>query len=168
MLRKLWWISLLAIALPVVAQDGSAEGAIGYGAASNNNTGDPNAHFRLAVRRMTWGDHSRVGGEFHMRARDVEHQRAIEIAMPHAARLDVGEHTAAFGGPAVLTATTRQGTRRVRGHVVVRVADNRAAGSTEGDPDGLSVQFFTEQNTDPVFAYRGRVVRGDIVVFHRP
>lgn len=168
MIRKLWWISLLAIALPVVAQDASIEGTHGFGVASNNNTGDPSAHFRFAAKRMTRGDQSRVGGEFHFRARDVENHRAIEIAMPNVARLEVGDNTASFGGPAVLTGTTRQGTRRIRGHVIVQVADNREADSNEGDPDALSVRFFTGTNTDPVFAYRGRVVRGDIVVFHRP
>lgn len=168
MLRKLWWISLLAIALPVVAQDASVDGAVGFGAASNNDAGDPNAHFRFAVKRMTRGDQSRVGGKFHFRARDVENRGAIEIAMPNVGRLEVGENTASFAGQAVLTATTRQGTRRVHGHVVVHVADNRDSDSQEGDPDGLSVRFFTGTNTDPVFAYRGRVVRGDIVVFHRP
>jgi hypothetical protein len=168
MLRKLWWISLLAIALPVVAQDASIDGAYGTGVASNSNTGDPNAHFRFAVKRMTRGDQSRISGEFHFRARDVDNHRAVEIAMPNVGRLEVGDNTASFAGPAVMTATTRQGTRRVRGHVVVQVADNRDADSNEGDPDGLSVRFFAGQNTDPAFAYRGRVVRGDIVVFHRP
>lgn len=168
MIRKLWWISLLAIALPVVAQDASIEGAAGFGMASNNNAGDPNSQFRFAVKRLTRGDQSRLSGGFHFRARDVDNHRAIEIAMPSVARLEVGDNTAAFGGPAVLTGTTRQGTRRIRGHVIVQVADNREADSNEGDPDALSVRFFTGENTDPVFAYRGRVVSGDIIVFHRP
>lgn len=168
MLRKLLCISLLVIALPVAAQDASIEGAFGMGLASNNNTGEPNALFRFAVKRITWGNHSRVSGSFHFRARDTENQRAVEIAMPNVGRLEVSGDEAIFSGAAVMTVATRQGVRRVRGHVIVQVADNRDANSNEGDPDGLSVRFFVEQGSDPAFAYRGQVVRGDIVVFRRP
>jgi signal peptidase I len=64
-----------------------------------------------------------------------------------------------------MTVRTREGVRHVRGWVRVQVRDNRPRDSEEGDPDAIAVQFFVPDRQDPVFTYRGAVMRGDILVF---
>jgi hypothetical protein len=167
-MRKLMWSALLALASAVVmAQTCVVEGAFGAGAAGAPDADRPNAHFGLNVIHAACGDREFQAGSFRFTTR--QENRIVEIQMVRLTRLevDIENHVAAFAGPAVMTVRTREGVRQVRGIVRVLVRDNRPRDSQEGDPDGIGVQFFVPDRTDPVFTYRGVVKQGDILVFHQ-
>jgi hypothetical protein len=166
MMRKLWSMALLALTVAAaMAQSCFVEGAFGGGAAGAPDATEPNAFFGLNVIHAQCGDREFQAGAFRFATR--QENRLIEIRMVRLARLEVdAEHrVAAFSGPAVMTVRTREGVREVRGIVRVQVRDNRPRGSEEGEPDTIAVQFFVPDREDPVFAYRGVVKRGDILVF---
>ncbi len=167
-MRKLWWMAVLALTGAIaVAQDCTVEGAFGAGTAVSEHSDRPNARFGLNVIHATCGDREFRAGAFCFEAR-VEN-RLVEIRMVRLTQLAVNaEHRVAeFAGHAVMTVRTREGVRHVRGLVRVRVQDNRPRDSDEGDPDTIAVAFFVPDRTDPVFAYRGTLARGDILVFRR-
>jgi hypothetical protein len=168
MMRKLLTMALLALTVAgAMAQPCFVEGAFGAGTAGAPDSAQPNAHFGLNVIRAQCGEREFLGGAFRFATR--QENRLIEIQMVRLARLEVNaeNRVAAFGGPAIMTVRTREGVRHVRGWVRVQVRDNRPRDSEEGDPDTIAVQFFVPDRNDPVFAYRGAVLRGDILVFRR-
>ena len=168
MMRKLWLLALMALtSAMVMAQSCFVEGAFGGGAAGTPDSTEPNAFFGLNVIHAQCGDREFQAGAFRFATR--QENRLIEIRMVRLARLEVDaeNRVATFAGPAVMTVRTREGVRYVRGVVRVRVRDNRPRGSEEGEPDTIAVQFFVPDREDPVFAYRGVVKRGDILVFRR-
>ncbi len=165
-MRKLWLLALLVLTSAVaMAQACFVEGAFGAGAAGAPDSDRPNATFGLNVIHAVCGEREFQAGAFRFATR--QENRLVEIRMVRLARLEVDteHHAAAFAGPAVMTVRTREGVRHVRGIVRVQVRDNRPPGSEEGDPDAIAVQFFVPDHHDPVFAYRGVVKRGDILVF---
>jgi len=64
---------------------------------------------------------------------------------------------AEFSGPGMIVVRTREGVRRERGIVFVRVQDNRGPRDTEGDPDTLAVGFRLRPDADLIRVLR----RGD-------
>ncbi|MEN3000819.1 MAG: hypothetical protein ABDI19_03125 [Armatimonadota bacterium] len=165
-MRTLSWMALLALTSAVaLAQPCVVEGAFGAGAAGAPDASEPNAHFSLNVLRASCPDRQFQAGAFRFATR--QENRFVEIQMVRLAQLevDIENRTATFAGPAVMSVRTREGVRHVRGIVRVQVWDNRPRGSEEGNPDAIAVQFFVQDRTDPLFTYRGAVLRGDILVF---
>lgn len=161
----LWLVAVGAVAALAYAQTVTVRGAVGHGLAGNPDSDRPNAQFRFAVHEAEFNGRTRLGGGFQIEVRGE--QGITTVHMPQVERLAVNaeEGVATFSGRGWAVQRTRQGMRRVQGVVFVRVADNRDAGSTEGDPDTIAVAFRTAPDAEPAFAYRGAVLRGDIHVF---
>ncbi len=146
---------------------GSVRGATGAGLAGAPDSETPNARFQFHVGSATFNNPTRTHGNLAIAVRGD--QSLTDIQLRELRRLDVDAEngTARFSGSAVLTARSRTGAQRTQGVVVVRVADNRGPGQTEGAPDTISVAFFTNPDSDPVFTYSGVVKQGDIKGFSR-
>lgn len=161
--KLLWLVAIGAVAALAYAQTVTVRGAIGMGVAGAQNA--PNAQFRFLAKQVVFNDQSRTGGSFGI---EVRGENAITVVhLPNVDRLEVDAENgvAVFSGRGWIVQRTRQGVRRTQGIVTVRVADNRDAGSTDGDPDTIEVAFRTAPDAEPAFTYRGVVLRGDIRVF---
>ncbi|MCS6883653.1 MAG: hypothetical protein NZU74_20210, partial [Chloroflexaceae bacterium] len=140
-------------------------GAAGQGLAGAPDAERPNAQFRFAAKQLEFNGQSRTSGGFEIEVRGENAVTVVHLGNVERLAVNMEEGTATFSGRGWAAQRTRQGVRRTQGIVTVRVADNRDAGSTEGDPDTIAVALRTAPDADPVFAYRGVVQRGDIVVF---
>jgi len=170
MLRQWLWLSLVATATVVMAQTFTVKGSKGSGSAVNED-GQP-ALFRYEVKQVIHNDTQReaLHGAFHFSLlnRQERTQLTIDLLRLTAYRQRIGdtEKVAEFKGPAVMSVVSPQGGRRVRGELTVLVKDNRPTTVREGDPDEIGLRFVAGDPAKP-FAFRGKVVRGDIVIFDR-
>lgn len=163
--KLLWLVAIGAVAALAYAQTVTVRGAIGMGMAGAQDAERPNAQFRFLAKQVVFNDQSRTRGSFEIKVRG---ENAITVVhLPNVDRLEVDAENgvAVFSGRGWIVQRTRQGVRRTQGIVTVRVADNRDAGSTDGDPDTIGVAFRTAPDAEPAFTYRGVVLRGDIRVF---
>ncbi|MCX7993062.1 MAG: hypothetical protein N2651_05290 [Fimbriimonadales bacterium] len=163
--KLLWLVAIGALAALAYAQTATLRGAAGQGLAGAPDAERPNAQFRFAVKELEFNGQTRRGGSFEIEVRGENSVTTVHL--PNVERLAVNaeEGVAAFSGRGWAAQRTRQGVRRTQGIVFVRVEDNRSADSTEGDPDTIAVAFRTAPDAEPVFTYRGVVLRGDIRVF---
>lgn len=161
----LWLVAIGAIAALAYAQTASARGALGQGLAGAPDSDRPNAQFRFAVSEVNFNGRTRLNGGFQIEVRGEEAVTVVHLPNVERLAVDVESGVATFSGRGWAVQRTRQGMRRVQGFVLVRVEDNRAADSTEGDPDRIAVAFRTAPDAEPAFTYRGVVLRGDIRVF---
>jgi hypothetical protein len=163
--KLLWLVAIGAVAVLAYAQTATLRGAAGQGMAGAPDAERPNAQFRFAVKQLVFNNQSRTSGGFEIEVRGEN--AATVVHLPNVDRLEVDAENgvAAFSGRGWIAQRTRQGVRRTPGIVTVRVADNRDADSTEGDPDTIAVAFRTAPEAEPAFTYRGVVLRGDIRVF---
>jgi hypothetical protein len=74
--------------------------------------------------------------------------------------------TVRFSGPAAFTRMVDGRERTVTGIGQIVVVDNRPAGVTTGNPDGILITW-TSRDGKQTHTYRGRVMRGDIAVRRR-
>ncbi len=170
MLRRWFWLGVLAIATTAFAQTYTVKGSAGWGTAVNEN-GKPGL-FRYEVKKIIRNDTQRVAleGFFHFTAVNREERTEVTIDLVRLTAYgqqvaDTGK-VAEFKGLAVLSVASPRGGRRVRGEVTVLVKDNRAPNVQEGTPDEILVRFVAGGTTKP-FVFHGKVVRGDIVIFER-
>ncbi len=165
--KLMWLVAVGALAVFAYAQfSGTIRGAAGAGMAGPPDSDTVNARFQFWVGSATYNDQTRLRGNFAIAVRGEQSLTEIAMREPRRFEVDVENGTAVFSGPAVLSTRTRTGAERTRGMVVVRVADRRGP-DQQGDPDTISVAFFTNPDSDPAFTYRGVVKRGDIRVFSR-
>ncbi len=170
MLRKWLWLGMVALAVAGFAQTFTVIGSSGWGAAVNAD-GKP-AHFRYEVRKVTSNDTGRqiLEGFFRFAVLNRQERAEVTIDLVRLAaywqRLTPDQKVAEFQGPAVLSVLTPRGGRRVRGQLTVLVRDNRPPGAQEGAPDEIAVRFVAGDASKP-FVFRGKVMRGDIVVYER-
>lgn len=165
--RKLIWLGALGMLIALVyAQTVTVRGAVGFGAAGAPDAEHPNARFNFHVVQISYNDQTHLRGHFDFTFRG---ERLVGITMRKAARFGANMETgvAEFSGPGMIVVRTREGVRRARGIVFVRVQDNRGPRDTEGDPDTIAVGFRLRPDADPIFTYRGVVKAGDIKVFQR-
>lgn len=163
--KLLWLVAIGAVAALAYAQTVTVRGTIGQGLAGPQDAERPNAQFRFVAKQVVFNDQSRTGGSFEI---EVRGQNAVTVVhLPSVDRLEVdaANGVAVFSGRGWVAQRTPQGVRRTQGIVIVRVADNRDADSTDGDPDTIAVALRTAPDAEPAFTYRGVVKRGDIRVF---
>ncbi len=161
----LWLVAVGAVTALVYAQTATLRGAAGHGMAGAPDAERPNAQFRFAVKELVFNNQSRLGGGFEIEVRGENGLTVLHMPNVASLSVDAANGIATFSGRGWAAQRTRQGVRRTRGIVFVRVEDNRSPGSTEGDPDTIAVAFRTAPDADPVFTYEGVVLRGDIRVF---
>lgn len=165
MKRKLLWLAAIgAVAAFAYAQTATLRAAAGQGLAGEPDAERPNAQFRFAVKQLEFNGQSRTSGSFEIEVRGENAVTVVHMANLANLSVDAANGVATFSGRGWAALRTRQGVRRTQGIVAVRVADNRDADSTEGDPDTIAVAFRTAPDADPVFTYSGVVKRGDIRV----
>ncbi|GIV17524.1 MAG: hypothetical protein KatS3mg022_2959 [Armatimonadota bacterium] len=170
MLRNWLWLGVLAIATTAFAQTYTVKGSAGWGTAVNEN-GKPGV-FRYEVKQIIHNDTQRVTlqGFFRFTAVNREERTEATISLVrltvYGQRITDAEKVAEFKGLAVLSVVSPRGGRRVRGEVTVVAKDNRAAGVQDGNPDEILVRFVAGDPAKP-FVFKGKVVRGDIVIFER-
>jgi hypothetical protein len=170
MLRRWFWLGVLAMATTAFAQTYTVKGSTGWGTAVNEN-GKPGL-FRYEVKKIIRNDTQRVAleGFFHFTAVNREERTEVNIDLVRLVAYgqqvtDTGK-TAEFKGLAVLSVASPRGGRRVRGEVTVLVKDNRAPNVEEGTPDEILVRF-DAGGPMKQFVFHGKVLRGDIVIFER-
>lgn len=167
---KWLWLVFLALATTVCAQTYTVKGSSGRGTAVNEN-GKPGI-FRYEVRKIIHNDTQRVRleGFFHFTAlnREERTEATVNLVRPtvYGQRITDSEKIAEFKGHAVLSVVSPRGGRRVHGEVTVMVKDNRAPNTQDASPDEILVRFVAGDTTKP-FAFKGKVERGDIVIFER-
>lgn len=170
MLRKWLWLGVLAVATSAFAQTYTVQGSAGWGTAVNEN-GKP-GFFRYEVKKIINNDTQKVAlqGFFHFTAVNREERTEATVSLvkltAYGQRITENEKVAEFKGLAVLSVVSPRGGKRVRGEVTVVVKDNRAPNVQEGAPDEILVRFVAGDPTKP-FVFKGKVVRGDIVIFER-
>ncbi|MER3474779.1 MAG: hypothetical protein C4335_12280 [Armatimonadota bacterium] len=170
MFRKWLWLGILAVASTAMAQTFTVEGSAGWGAAVNEN--DKPGLFRYEVKKVINNDTQRQVLEsfFHFAAADRETRTEVKIDLvrltAYGQQINDTSKVAEFKGLAVLSIVTPRGGRRVRGELTVVVKDNRAPNATEGEPDEIALRFVAGDPNKP-FAFKGKVVRGDLVIFER-
>lgn len=162
--KLLWLVAIGAVAAFAYAQTATLRAAFGQGLAGAPDAERPNAQFRFAVKQAEFNGQSRTGGGFDIEVRGDNSVTVVHLTQVASVSIDAENGVATFSGRGWAAQRTRQGVRRTQGIVTVRVADNRDADSTEGDPDTIAVAFRTAPEADPVFTYRGVVQRGDIRV----
>lgn len=162
--KLLWLVAIGAVAAFAYAQTATLRAAVGQGLAGAPDAERPNAQFRFAVKQAEFNGQSRTGGGFDIEVRGDNSVTVVHLTQVASVSIDAENGVATFSGRGWAAQRTRQGVRRTQGIVTVRVADNRDADSTEGDPDTIAVAFRTAPDADPVFTYRGVVQRGDIRV----
>lgn len=162
--KLLWLVAIGAVAAFAYAQTATLRAAVGQGLAGAPDAERPNAQFRFAVKQVEFNGQSYTGGGFDIEVRGDNSVTGVHLTRVANLSVDTENGVATFSGRGWAAQRTRQGVRRTQGIVTVRVADNREAGSTEGDPDTIAVAFRTAPDADPVFTYRGVVQRGDIRV----
>lgn len=164
------WICVLLFAVGASAQMVTIKGSSGWGTARSED--DKLGVFRYEVKQVTRNDTGAqvVEGFFHFTT--VNPQTRIEVKIDLVKPIsyeqsitDVGK-VAEFKGPAVLSARTPQGGRRVVGHLAVRVQDNRPPNAQQGKPDVIALRF-VPRDSGRAFEFEGKVVRGDILIFER-
>lgn len=170
MLRNWLWLSILAVATTAFAQTYTVKGSAGWGTAVNEN-GKPGI-FRYEVKKIIHNDTQRVMLEGFFRLTVVNREERTEASIDlvrltaYGQRISDTEKVAEFKGVAVLSVVTPRGGKRVRGELTVVVKDNRAPNVREGTPDEILVRFIAGDPTKP-FVFKGKVVRGDILIFER-
>lgn len=162
--KLLWLVAIGAVAAFAYAQTATLRAAVGQGLAGAPDAERPNAQFRFAVKQAEFNGQSRTGGGFDIEVRGDNSVTVVHLTQVASVSIDAENGVATFSGRGWAAQRTRQGVRRTQGIVTVRVADNRDADSTEGDPDTIAVAFRTAPDADPVFTYSGVVKRGDIRV----
>lgn len=162
--KLLWLVAIGAVAAFAYAQTATLRAAVGQGLAGAPDAERPNAQFRFAVKQVEFNGQSHTGGGFDIEVRGDNSVTGVHLTRVANLSVDAENGVATFSGRGWAAQRTRQGVRRTQGIVTVRVADNRDASSTEGDPDTIAVAFRTAPDADPVFTYRGVVQRGDIRV----
>ncbi|MCS7209937.1 MAG: hypothetical protein NZ874_10250 [Fimbriimonadales bacterium] len=160
-----WLVAVGAVAALAYAQTLTVRGAVGFGLAGAPDSNRPNASFQLFVKEFEFNGQTRRGGNFSIEVRDANSVTVLTLLNVARLSVDAEEGVAEFSGRGFAVQRTRQGVRRTQGFISVRVEDNRAPGSNEGDPDAISVAFRTAPDANPVFTYEGVVLRGDIRVF---
>ncbi|GIV06009.1 MAG: hypothetical protein KatS3mg016_1584 [Fimbriimonadales bacterium] len=163
--KLLWLVAIGAVAALAYAQTVTVRGAMGHGMAGAPEAERPNAQFRFVAKQVVFNDQSRTGGSFEIEVRGENALTVVHLPTVNRLEVDAENGVAGFSGRGWIAQRTRQGVRRVPGIVSVRVADNREADSTDGDPDTIAVAFRTTPDAEPAFTYRGVVKRGDIRVF---
>ncbi|GIV09758.1 MAG: hypothetical protein KatS3mg019_1849 [Fimbriimonadales bacterium] len=163
--KLLWLIAVGAVAAFAYAQTATIRGAFGAGMAGVPDAERPNAQFRFSVKELEYNGQTRRGGSFEIEVRGENGVTIVAMTQPAQISVDTENSVATFAGRGTAMQRNRQGVRRVQGFVTVRVADNRDADSTDGDPDTIAVAFRTAPDAEPMFTYRGIVKRGDIRVF---
>ena len=164
-MRRLVWFAV-AMALTgafAVAQSFTMQGAWGFGTSGPADSDQPNAFFAFQVNQFTYGERSHQWGWFGLTTRQDNQYVQVTMTRLEELTIDTENRTATFSGSGYYFVRSRSGFERVRGTVVVSVADNRA-GNGEGDPDTLEVTFYDSEG-NAVFTYSGEVKRGDIRVF---
>ncbi|MFQ3612038.1 MAG: hypothetical protein SNJ72_11155, partial [Fimbriimonadales bacterium] len=131
MKRKLMWLTAIGVVAAVAYAQISAVGAVGNGFAGAPDADQPNARFGFKVARVEARGQTNLRGDFGFAFRGERGLVEINMASLRNLEVNLDEKTATFTGPAVATVRTNSGVRRERGVVVVHVADNRPAGSTE-------------------------------------
>jgi len=170
MLRKGLWLGILAVTATALAQTYTVNGSAGWGTAVNEN-GKPGI-FRYEVKKVIHNDTQRaiLQGFFHFTTVNREERVEATISLvkltAYGQRIADNERVAEFKGLAVLSVVSPRGGRRTRGEITVVAKDNRAPNVQEGTPDEILVRFVAGDPTKP-FVFRGKVVRGDIVIFER-
>ncbi|MDM7461961.1 MAG: hypothetical protein P3X24_010005 [bacterium] len=162
--QLLWLVAIGAVAALAYAQTVTVRATFGQGFAGVPDAERPNAQFRFAVKSIEYNGQSRKGGGFEIEVRGANAVTTVQLTSLAELSVDAENGVATFAGRGWATQRTRQGMRRTQGIVTVRVADNRDADSTEGDPDTIAVAFRTAPDAEPVFTYRGVALRGDIRV----
>ncbi|MGQ9902038.1 MAG: hypothetical protein ACUVR1_07475 [Fimbriimonadales bacterium] len=164
--RLIWITAISAVAAIAYAQALTVRGAFGFGYAGAPDADRPNAQFSFSVKQAEFNAQTRLGGGFAITVRDSD--QLVTIYMPKVEQLtvDTENKQAEFSGAAYAFVRTRQGYQRARGTLVVSVADLRNPRDGEGDPDTITVAFYTDSDSEePTYTYQGVVLRGDIVVF---
>lgn len=170
MLRKWLWMGVLMVASAAMAQTYTVKGSTGWGTAVNEN--NKPAQFRYEVKKVINNDTQRhvLDGFFHFTTANPETRTVVKMDLVrltgYGQQIGDAGKVAEFKGLAVLSISTPRGGRRVRGEVTVVVKDNRAPGVQEGEPDAIKLRFVSRE-TDKPFAFAGKVVRGDLVIYER-
>jgi hypothetical protein len=165
--RLLWLTAISAVAALVYAQSFTVRGAFGSGYAGAADSERPNSQFNFSVKQYQYNDQSWLGGFFTITVRESDSIVFVNIPRVQRLAVDAQNKSAEFSGPAYAVRRTRQGSERARGVAVVKVDDNRSWRDQDGDPDTIAVAFYTEEDGDPVYTYKGVVRRGDITVFEQ-
>lgn len=167
MKHKLLLITAIgAVVALAYAQSVTISSAFGTGLAGAPGAERPNAQFRFSVKQAEYNGQTRQAGSFTIEVRESNRLVAIQMHELRQLAVNLEDKVATFSGTATAAVRTRQGVERARGVVVVRVADRRNPSEAEGDPDTITVAFFTNPDSEePTYTYRGVVRRGDIVVF---
>lgn len=169
MKQRLMWITAISAVVAIAyAQALTVRGAFGFGYAGAPDADRPNAQFSFSVKQAEFNGQTRMGGSFVITVREPNQRVAIYMPEVQQLTVDTENKQAEFSGAAYAFVRTRQGYQRARGTVVVRVADLRNSRDSEGDPDTITVAFYTDSDSEePTYTYQGVVLRGDIVVFER-
>lgn len=165
MIRKFVVLGALTVVAIAAAQSVGVQGAVGRGAARNED--GQGGHFSFNVKKV-WisNTQSRVTGGFEFKKATNNPAEAWVIGMREARNYEQNGHVAEFGGPAKLMRRTATGPVAIEGRLTVRVADNRAPGEGKSEPDGIRFRFVPVNNAD-VIEFTGKVVDGDIKVHRR-
>ncbi|MGQ9487063.1 MAG: hypothetical protein ACUVRT_02195 [Armatimonadota bacterium] len=170
MLRRWLWLGILVVASTAMAQTFTVKGSAGWGSAVNEN-GKPGV-FRYEVKKVINNDTQRhiLQGFFHFTAVDRETRSEVKIDLvrltAYGQQMTDTAKVAEFKGLGVLSIATPRGGRRLRGELTVVVKDNRAPNVQDGTPDEIALRFVAGAPNKPFF-FKGKVVRGDLVVFER-
>lgn len=164
-MRHIVWFGALMVLTSAfaMAQSFTMQGAWGFGAAGPADSDQANAFFAFQVNQFTFGGRSYQWGWFGVNIRQDNQYISVTMTRLEEATIDTENQTATFSGSGYYIVRTRTGYERMRGTVVVSVADNRAWNG-EGDPDTLEVTFYDSEG-NAVFTYSAEVKRGDIRVF---
>jgi hypothetical protein len=169
-MRKFIWAAIsLALVSLALAQVVMLQGAKGEGAARAED--GRIGLFRFDVKKYFLASgRTEVDGplRFESGPTATSHDpRHVVIEMAHARHFGKHENVAEFGGPGVMAIRTADGVHHREGRVVVRVQDNRRPTDPNFEhPDTFAIKFYVT-NTDIVFGFAGRVLRGDLMVYHR-
>lgn len=166
-LRLFVLLAAVSVASASFAQADSAEGtnySFAEGRGMLQNRTDQTARFAFGVRQQ--GDRQARGRlQFGTRSRE---SGGISISSENLTRLRVDKNTAVFGGRAVMEITTRDGTRRVEGTVIVHVVDDKmiGRGRDRKKVDTFKI-VFTVPDSERKFEFSGTAKSESIKVGHR-